>query len=473
MVWGNFEKSVVMLKIKGMLIYLLIALLVAPAIASAGVSAKHHTLRVDQFHDSLRVMMELTGATKYKYFSLAKPDRLVVDLIGVINTGKPPKLNFEGSPIKGIRLGIRKGNNLRMVFDLRERVEAQVKVEQIPGSHRHRVVIALSGYSTTPAQTVAAKPSSVVRKSVGLSLDDEVVEKTIIRSENSYQRVNRDIVVAIDAGHGGADPGARGYNGTYEKTVVLAIARRLKALIEKEDGMRPIMIRDGDQYIGLRQRMEKAQVHQADLFVSIHADAFDDHRVRGASVYTLSRRGATTEAARLLADRENSADIIGFLEDNQDDMLAQVLIDLSQNATSESSMDVASRVLNSLGRVNLLHKRRVEQAGFMVLKSPDIPSILIETAFISNPDDEKNLLSSRHQQKMANAVMKGVRGYFKANPPQGTRLAAREHVIRRGDTLSAIAERYDVSLSKLRTANALKGDRLFVGRVLQIPLTGG
>jgi len=463
-----------MLKTKGMLVYLLVALLAMPVVVSAAVSAKHHTLRVDQFSDSLKVMMELTGEAKYKYFSLAKPDRLVVDLLGVINTGKSPNLNYEGSPIKGIRLGIRKGNDLRMVFDLRESVDSDVAVEPIPGSHRHRVVINISGYSQAARRLVSKKSPEVKKPSpVQLTVVTDTVEKRVIKSQSNYKRVDRDIIIAIDAGHGGADPGARGHNGTYEKNVVLAIARRLEKLVEKEDGMRPVMIRDGDQYIGLRQRMEKAQLHQADLFVSIHADAFDDHRVRGASVYTLSRRGATTEAARLLADRENSADIIGFLENNQDDMLAQVLIDLSQNATSESSMDVASRVLKNLGSVNLLHKRRVEQAGFMVLKSPDIPSILVETAFISNPDDEKNLLSSRHQQKMANAVMKGVRGYFRANPPQGTRLAAREHVIERGDTLSAIAERYDVSLSTLRTANALKGDRLFVGRVLHIPLTDG
>ncbi len=437
--------------------------------AAAAATAKHQTLHIERQGDSVKLVMELSEAVKYKYFSLTKPDRFVVDLFDVIRTGKGPKLDYTDTPIKGIRLGIRKGDDLRMVVDLSDSVKADAYIQPIPGSRRSHLVVEMEWAGTTGKRTVAA-PKSESQASVSSSRPDK--KPKVVKSELAYAVPQRDIIIAIDAGHGGGDPGARGFNGTYEKHVTLAIARKLEKLVEKEPGMRPVMIRDGDQYIRLRQRIEKAQMNNADLFVSIHADAFDDPRVRGSSVYTLSRRGATTEAARLLADRENSADIIGFLEGDQDDMLASVLIDLSQNATIESSMDVAERVLHSLGRVNPLHKRRVEQAGFVVLKSPDIPSILVETAFISNPDDEKNLLSRRHQQKVAKAIMKGIRSYFMSNPPPGSRLAAREHVIQRGDTLTAIAERYDVSLSTLRKTNHLKGDQLYVGRVLHIPLAG-
>ncbi len=437
--------------------------------AMAAVTAHHQTLALESGSGKVRLVMELSGKPRYKYFSLSRPDRFVVDLFDVIRTGKGPKLDYAGTPIERIRLGIRKGDDLRMVVDLDQSVEARAFIEPA-GRGRHRLVVELSGFRKA-AQPVAKKAQAPARK-VAKAESRPAASPKPVKSASQAMGPYRDIVIAIDAGHGGGDPGAKGHNGTYEKHVTLAIARRLARLVEKEPGMRPVLIRDGDYYVTLRQRVEKAQLHNADLFISIHADAFDDPRVRGASVYTLSRRGATTEAARLLADRENSADIIGFLADVQDEPLASVLIDLSQNAMIEASMDVASRVLQQMGRVNLLHKRRVEQAGFVVLKSPDIPSILIETAFISNPKDERNLLSRNHQQKLAEAIMRGIRSYFIDNPPPGARLAAREHVIQRGDTLTAIAERYDVSLKELRQLNKLKGDRLYVGRVLQIPQTG-
>ena len=443
-----------------------------PGMAAAAV-AKHQTLRLDHQNGSLKITMELSGPVKYKYFSLSKPDRFVVDLLDVVPTGSRSKLDYKNTPVRNVRLGIRKGDDLRMVVDLTQSVVADAYLESIPGSTGKRLVVEMKGIE--PPKPVAPVTSQVDSSQAEkrVAVQRSVVNKPVPVKQTARSRVPyRDIVIAIDAGHGGADPGARGHNGAYEKDITLAIARRLEKLVEREPGMRPVMIRTGDEYIRLRQRIEKAQMHNADLFISIHADAFNDRRVRGTSVYTLSRSGATTEAARLLADRENSADIIGFLEGDQDDILASVLIDLSQNATIESSMDVAERVLRNMARVNPLHKRRVEQAGFVVLKSPDIPSILVETAFISNPDDEKNLLSSRHQQKMVNAIMAGVRSYFSANPPQGTRLVAREHVIRRGDTLTAIAERYDVSLGMLRRANQLDSDQLYVGRTLQIPLSG-
>ncbi|MEW8498545.1 MAG: N-acetylmuramoyl-L-alanine amidase [Candidatus Thiodiazotropha taylori] len=285
---------------------------------------------------------------------------------------------------------------------------------------------------------------------------------------------HRDVVIAVDPGHGGEDPGARGRKGTYEKDVVLAIGRKLVKMLNQQKGMRAVLIRDGDYYLGLRKRIAKARAHQADLFVSIHADAFRDPKVRGSSVYTLSRSGASNEAARWLAERENSADLVGGVSlEDKDDMLASVLLDLSQIGTLQASSEAASRVLTELKTLGKTHKRKVQQAGFVVLKSPDIPSMLVETAFISNPDEERRLRDPKHQNKVARALMKGIRDYFKYQPPPGTWLAAnqrtRKHVISSGDTLIAIANRYQISVKRLRHVNDLKNDTIRIGQVLQIP----
>ena len=288
--------------------------------------------------------------------------------------------------------------------------------------------------------------------------------------------MERDLVIAIDAGHGGEDPGAIGRGGTKEKDVVLAVARRLAAEIDAEPGMRAVLVRTGDYFLRHRDRMERARRHRADLFVSIHADAFKNRRARGSSVYVLSQKGATDEAARWLAARENAADLVGGVSlDDKDDMLASVLLDLSQNASIGASLDVGDHVLKRLGHIGRLHKRTVQQAGFLVLKSPDIPSILVETAFISNPEEEQLLRSRTHQARISAAVLSGIREYFYANPPPGTWVAhnlhhrPREHVISRGDTLSGIATRYNVSLTALRRFNGLSGDRIRIGQVLRIP----
>jgi len=290
----------------------------------------------------------------------------------------------------------------------------------------------------------------------------------------------RDLVIAVDAGHGGKDPGARGARGTREKDVTLAISKRLTELLAREPGMRGVMTRKGDQFVVLRDRMERARGAKADLFVSIHADAARDRRARGATVYVLSEKGATDEAARRLAARENAADLIGGVElGNKDRVLASVLLDLSQNACLSSSIGAGDAVLAELGRIGPLKRRKVQQAPFLVLKSPDVPSMLVETAYISNPDEERNLGSRAHQQKIAQALLAGIRNYFAANPPDGTLFASAigpgrdgtiRHVIRRGDTLSGIASRYNVSVQKIRVANRLNGDRVMVGQVLRIPL---
>ena len=306
------------------------------------------------------------------------------------------------------------------------------------------------------------------------------VSKTVARTaspaakpvavKTSTATPSRELVIAIDAGHGGKDPGAKGRRGTKEKTVVLAIARKLAELIKKEPGMRPVLIRDGDYFLGLRQRIDKARKHNADLFISIHADAFRDRRAHGSSVFVLSRRGASSEMARWIAAKENAADLAGGVSlDDKDDMLTGVLLDLSQSATLAASHEVASNMLNGLKRLGKMHKSTVQRAGFMVLKSPDIPSILVETAFISNPKEENKLRSTQHQARLAQAMLNGIRDYFDTHPPPGTLRVARKHKVKQGDTLSDIAVAYQVSLNSLRGFNSLKSDRLRVGDTLRIP----
>ncbi|HHJ80061.1 MAG TPA: AMIN domain-containing protein [Candidatus Tenderia electrophaga] len=438
---------------------------------------KYNTLRVGQHDAQTRLVLDLGGPLKYKYFSLSKPDRFVVDLIDVVRTGHKPKLNYANTSIKKVRSGIRNGNDLRMVIELKQPLKkAQVYLLKPAAGKGHRLVIELTGRSVKPVQRLAkaaaaksapvvskAQPKKTVKHAKAIAIPKVKKKRLVVQQQ-------RDIIVAIDAGHGGIDPGAKGHKGTREKDVVLAIARKLEKLIRREEGMRPLMIRDGDTFIKLANRKEKARRHKADFFISIHADAFPDKRAKGASVYVLSQRGATSEAAKLLANRENASDLVGGVSlDDKDDMLASVLLDLSQSATIEDSLEAGSKIISGLKHVARMHKRTVQQASFAVLKSPDIPSILVETAFISNPAEERNLRSSRYQQRLAEAMMSGIRGYFVANPPPGTRIAAREHVIKRGETLSVIALRYSISLKTLRVANRLKSDNLRIGQVLHIP----
>jgi N-acetylmuramoyl-L-alanine amidase len=348
-----------------------------------------------------------------------------------------------------MRQAPRNKKDLRVVIDLKTNVHAKSFLLKPNADYGHRLVIDLY-----PESKQTSKKPAVVKKASNIA-------------QNSKW------VVAIDAGHGGEDPGAKGYRGTREKVVVLAIAKKLAALVNQQPNMKAYLVRSGDYYIGLRKRMEKARRARADLFISIHADAFRDQRARGSSVYVLSNRGASSEAARWLADSANAADLVGGVSlDDKDDMLASVLLDLSQNATEDASATVASEVLKNLKGVGHVHKKRVQRAGFMVLKSPDIPSILIETAFISNKKEEANLRSSRHQGKVAKAIMKGVKAYFANQQVPSTstsRIAKSTYKIKRGDTLSAIAVRHRVSLSSLKKLNKMQTSRIRIGQVIRIP----
>ena len=409
-----------------------------------------NNLRIWSAPDHVRLVFDTSAPVEHSLFRLKNPERLVIDIGNARFTGRLPAAKKGNPVLRRLRSAVRKNGDLRVVLDLVGQVKPKSFVLKPNRQYGHRLVVDL--YPRDKSGGAVAKPV-----------------------KNDRSKGLRDVVIAIDAGHGGEDPGARGQGGTYEKTVVLAIARKLARLIEKEPGMRPVLIRRGDYYLGLRKRMQLARRSRADLFVSIHADAFRDPRVRGSSVFTLSSRGASSEAARWLAERENSADLVGGVKlEDKDDLLASVLLDLSQTATREASHQVARKVLSQLKKMGKTHKQRVQQAGFMVLKSPDVPSILVETAFITNPREERKLKDTRHQQKMAEAIMRGIRAYFEQAAPPGTLIASRaprKHVISRGETLGRIAKQYQVSLNKLRSINKLSGDRIRIGQVLRIPET--
>ena len=407
-----------------------------------------HGVRMWPAPDNTRLVFDVSAPLEHNLFTLNNPERIVIDLKNTKLLKPVVGLDYSESLLNGIRTASRNGGDLRVVLDLKGKVRPKSFVLRPNQAYGHRLVIDLHDQG-------------------------EAQQKAVSRVKSMPEEA-RDVVIAIDAGHGGDDPGASGPNRVREKDVVLAIARHLKKMVDKEPGMRAVMIRDGDYFIGLKKRMEKARDYRADLFVSIHADAFNDPRARGSSVYVLSRDGASSEQARLLAEKENASDLIGGVSlDDKDGLLASVLLDLSQTATLEASSQVAQRVLKGIKKVNKLHKRKVEKAGFKVLKAPDVPSILVETAFISNPGEERKLKSSRHQRAMASAIMEGVRGYFHKSPPPGTLLARRSqtHTIARGETLSAIARQYRVSLNSLRNANDLKSDRVHIGKVLRIPFS--
>jgi N-acetylmuramoyl-L-alanine amidase len=429
------------------LLLLALLLITAPGAFAAQVTG----VRLWTAPDHTRLVFDATGPTEHKVFSLQGPDRLVVDFSGASVAEGFAASEVVDRNIAGLRHAARPDGSLRVVLDLRQPIRPKTFQLKPSGSYGHRLVLDLYPLAVASEPRVAKTAADIERP--------------------------RDVVVAIDAGHGGEDPGAIGTrHRTYEKHVTLEIARRIKRLVDAEPGMRAVLTRTGDYYLGLRKRMAVAREHRADLFVSVHADAFRDHRVRGSSVYVLSQRGASSEAARWLAEKENSSDLVGGVSlEDKDDLLASVLLDLSQSATRHASHNAASHIYRELGRVGKVHGRQVQQAAFMVLKSPDVPSVLVETGFISNPDEERNLRDPAYQERIAKSVAAGLRRFFTEEPPPGTLLAERgkspvKHVIARGDTLSEIASRYQVSLADLRRQNAIRSDNhIRIGQVLLIP----
>jgi len=417
--------------------------MILPNILSA---AEVRGLRMWPAPDNTRLVFDLNAPVEHSLFTLRNPDRIVIDLQNTKVSGALPSTAYNESRLKGIRYAKRGNNGLRVVLDLKNAVKPKSFVLKPHGAFGNRLVVDL--FDAEKSKKVAVK---------------RPVYKTTKQA--------RDLIIAIDAGHGGEDPGAIGQRGTREKDVVFRIAKELEKLVKRERGMKPLMIRTGDYYIGLKQRVKKAQMAQADLFISIHADAFKNGKARGTSVFILSERGASSDLASFLADSENSADLNGGVSGTNDDLLNMVLADMVKNSTLEDSHQIASKVLSGLKGVNHLHKNTVEQAGFRVLKAGR-PAILVETAFISNRKEEQKLRSRKHQKALAKAIFKGTRAYFRSNPIPGTLLAVRDrkHRIARGETLSGIAKRYQVSLAMIRDANDIRNDKIRIGKVLRIPM---
>jgi N-acetylmuramoyl-L-alanine amidase len=352
-----------------------------------------------------RLTIESDAPVAHKLFVIKQPDRVVLDLEGV-------ELNKEVGSLAGkvaendlyvqaMRIGRFKSNVVRLALDVKTAVKPQVFTLEPIGQYRHRLVLDI--YPVEPPDPLMA-----------LLLRNQVAEPPSARSEAPQ---SRPLIIAIDAGHGGEDPGARGRSGVYEKNITLSIARKLKTKVDSDPQLRGALIRDGDYFVPLHERVVKSRAIAADLFVSIHADAFVKPHARGSSVFALSERGATSAAANWLAKQENDADLIGGVNiDVQDQYLKQTLLELSQTATINDSLKLGRAVLASLGEINTLHRGEIEQAGFAVLKAPDIPSILVETAFISNPEEERKLNDDAYQDKMAEAILSGIKHYFALNP---------------------------------------------------------
>jgi N-acetylmuramoyl-L-alanine amidase len=364
---------------------------------------------------SAQIALDLTGATSQKVFTLEHPERAVIDL-GHTHLARGIRAPAGVGIVSGVRIGTRPGGTVRVVIQLKSPAPAHSTWTLLPGRRGRQLVVTLGNSLEADAD---ASTNSTPNADAGV----DGVPK-IIRAAHAPLESGRDVVVAVDAGHGGMDPGAIGRGGTREKDVVLAIARALAERINGEPGMRAVLTRDRDEFLILRDRIGRARIAKADMFVSVHADSIMNRSVSGASVYVLSEHGATNEAARWLADRENAADLMGGVKlDDKDKALASVLLDLSQTANISASMTAAQRVIGSLDAVGQVRKAQVQQAGFVVLKSPDIPSMLVETAYISNPEEELRLRNTRQQAALADAIFAGLRGYFTQNPPVGTRFA--------------------------------------------------
>ncbi|MDD2892409.1 MAG: N-acetylmuramoyl-L-alanine amidase [Halothiobacillaceae bacterium] len=424
-----------------------------PASAYAAVRPVIHAGEASVNERGSRLVFNLTAPTGHKVFTLSNPERVVLDLK---NTSLPKGFEMplpDGVAVSRLRSGTQNGDDLRLVFDMQQPAKPTVIMLPEPNGKGFKLVVELA-HKPLGMPTVAVKPADIKAAEAKRAFAEKAAEREAkllpasqaeepraefrpeptakdvreaerlaARQESSRQGA-RKLVIAIDAGHGGKDPGAVGRDGTREKDVTLAIARKLEAMIQGERGFRSVLTRSKDVFIPLRERTNIARRNKADMFISLHADAFSDPDARGASVYCLSLNGASSEAARWMADKENAADLVGGVSLNErPDSLASVLLDLSQSASMQAGMDAGQRILTELGEIGAVHKRSVQQAGFMVLKSPDIPSMLVESAFLSNPEEERKLRTSSHQQKVAQSVFRGLHDYYASKAMEGTHFA--------------------------------------------------
>jgi N-acetylmuramoyl-L-alanine amidase len=478
---------------------------VGMAMPLAALAAAVSSVRLEAQPGRTALHVDVNAPVQYRLFTLSGPDRVVLDVLGAqLSTSALPLPAAVGA-VRQVRAANRADGSVRVVFDLSARVQPHAVPQRAGGRGENRITVELLSNAAPDATQATAAPRGIPNEpAVTAGVSAAATPAVIAPAPEPDIRiappppapaasppaapavadaslVGRDIIIAVDAGHGGHDPGAHGPTGIREKDVTLRISRRLVEIINAEPGMKGILTRNRDEFLPLRSRMERARAAQADLFVSIHADAVRNRKVRGASVYVLNEKGATDEAARRLAARENAADLVGGVSlGDKDPVLRSVLLDLSQSASLGSSIEVGDEILHAMTRVGVVRKPQVMQAPFMVLKSPDVPSVLVETAYISNPEEERNLASDAWRSRLARAVFTGIRQYFYANPPPGTLVASRtrqrladslQHVISNGETLSAIASRYNVSVTRIRAANGLRGDQVNVGQVLRIPRT--
>ena len=471
-------------------------------LAQAAQSATVNGVRVWRAPDHTRFVLDLDAPVQHSLTFANNPDRIILDIpASTLNAGLNT-LPLADTPVLAVRSYVQNKTDLRLVLDLKTKIAPNSFLLKAHSGMHDRLVIDLydepaasanlttaavekpaavtataSANKNPPVANPVATPAATTRPAVA------VVEPAPAPAAVDLQG-KRTIVIAVDAGHGGEDPGAMGPNRIREKEVTLAIAKELVAAINAQPGFSGKLTRTGDYFIPLKKRRDIARNMKADLFVSIHADAFHKSSARGASVFALSRNGATSETARFLAERENESDLIGGVGnislDDKDQVLAGVLVDLSMTATLNSSLQVGHHVLNSMGGIAHLHKRHVEQAGFVVLKAPDVPSILVETGFISNPDESRKLATPTYRKQMASSVFKGIRQYFYQHPPAGTYIAAqlqsggikdfeRQHTVTAGDSLSAIAARYGVGSQQLMQYNKMNSTVVKVGQVIRIP----
>lgn len=459
-------------------------------------------LRLWNSPDQSRLVLDLSGAAAFDVYTVSNPFRVVVDVKQSAVQGPLGLTARPGDRVMGLRHApFNGGRDLRLVFEVTHPVGVRKALLPPHAPFGHRLVVDLvdperttsppapgsagrprassanalvAGPLERQSATSPARPQPPVARTAPITTSPPTpmpAAAAPVAVASSTPAPVRPWTIAIDAGHGGEDVGAIGARGTYEKDVVLALARELARQINAEPGFRAALVRDGDYYIELRDRMVRARRQRADLFVSIHADAFRNRRVRGASVYVLSTHGASSEAARWLAERENAADLVGgvTLED-KDSQLRSVLLDMSQTASLEASLRVGENVLHALKQVGEVHRDQVQAAGFMVLKSPDIPSILVETAYISNPSEEQMLRDQRFRRRTAGAIKEGVKAFFQGRTLPGQRYAhMRRHMVAQGDTLSRIAARYDVSTRQILAANNRRDPTVRLGEVLRIP----
>ncbi len=415
--------------------------------------------------DNTRVVFDMKAAPEFTYFTLKNPLRLVIDLKNTSDSAKLSGVENSGNLIKKLRYSTPKNkSSARIVVELNRSTKPSLFAVTPNGSLGHRLVVDLPDSAPKTSATLSASSST----------------GSVVIDDKSSAR-DRDIIVAIDAGHGGHDPGSVGPAGTYEKHITLSIAKKLESKINREPGMRAIMTRGGDYYISPNRRPEIAREKKADLLISIHADAFSQPQPRGGSVWVLSTRRADTELGRWLEKSERHSELLGgaaevINDKSSERYLTETILGLSMDHSMATSHDLGNKVVEELKQVTSLHKRKPQAASFAVLTAPDIPSILVEVGFISNPQEEKNLNWSKYRERLANAMFKATKRYFKQIPPDGTLWAQekannRTHKVRSGESLSLLAQRYNVKVSSIKAANDLSSDVVRVGQVLNIPRT--